>query len=88
MGIQEPSRGQILRAAPSLAIAVAWALYVGQESGLANPAGYLIRRLTGGDDPPEDFLKLTRMSWEQWGSAQLSLTCRGSCMEQSGYSCR
>lgn len=66
MGVLEPSRGEILRAAPPPDVAVAWALYVRQESGLANPAGYLIRRLLGGDDPPADFLALARMSWEQW----------------------
>lgn len=77
MGIQEPSRGGILRAASPLDLAVAWALYVGQESGLANPAGYLIRRLLGGDDPPPELLALARMSWEQWRVCATSVYLRG-----------
>lgn len=51
---------------PALDTAVAWALYTQKERGLANPAEYLIRRLVEGDDPPDDFLKLAQMSWEQW----------------------
>ncbi|MDT8307664.1 MAG: hypothetical protein RRC07_17150 [Anaerolineae bacterium] len=80
LGIQEPSRGRTVEASPTLAMAVTCALYAQKESGLANPAGYLIRRLTSGDQPPDDFLQLSQMSWEQWRvcAAAVCLHARGS----------
>lgn len=64
--IQEPARSRILHAGPTLAEAVAWTLYARRQPGLASPAGYLVRRLAGGDPPPAAYLRLARLSWEQW----------------------
>jgi hypothetical protein len=66
LGIQEPARSQILQSDTTLEQAVSWTLYAGQQSGLENPAGYLVRRLVTGDAPPPAFLRLARLSWEQW----------------------
>lgn len=66
LSIQEPARSQILHSDTTLEQAVSWTLYAGQQSGLENPAGYLVRRLVTGDAPPPAFLRLARLSWEQW----------------------
>lgn len=66
LAIQEPARSQILDSGISLEQVVAWTLYALQEPGLDNPAGYLVRRLRAGDASPPTFLRLARMSWEQW----------------------
>lgn len=71
LGIHEPARGRILESDVSREELVAWHLYAARQSNLEQPTAYVVARALAGDRPPQPFLDLANMSWQQWRSYAL-----------------
>jgi hypothetical protein len=59
-------RHRIVHAGLTLEAVLAWYLYAEREEGLEHPIRYMIKQASRGEPPPEQFLALAELSWEQW----------------------
>ena len=53
LGVAEPVLSQVLKLPPAPGVVEAWVTYARGRPSLENPAGFVIRRLLEGDDPPK-----------------------------------
>lgn len=65
-GIYGKTRKKILSGSLGLEEVMAWYLYAEREPGLDYPERYMIKQVVAGHRPPEQFLQLAQLSWEQW----------------------